>query len=814
MESHLWWHRPVATAIMAASTGLLDNGLPDLVRWNIPGVFALDRDALTYGRKLTYDLHKRGNKMVRDAAVAVGEVPRRFRRSCPEAAAQYKACLAMEESHHARINRGLLLRAQGDLNGALAELNRAVDISPLSLHARAGRALVELELGLAHACAADASAALDSGLAEAVIANALAQSSQLRDGEPRPAPSEAEDLFVVAVVARGLARVLLQDLEGAMADADAAVAVAPNNSLAFAVRALAKLHAADFDGACADAFTAAAAEAEGDTMNAHAALKLFFSGGRKPEGGTVDRLNEMAVDSQRCCFPFCLYLSSLTLCYVGEHARAAQAAGRLLAAMGLGKGKEDGGADDNGGGSGGSGGGGGGGGGRASPLAIKDQGGSPSGSGGGRSPGAGSVDSVGGGGGGANQNQEDEKEESPVACEGWRRAPFAVAAALSARGLALSEAGKHRAGAADFDAALRHAPTDRCAQGNVAWARRHASRGRGAVSSAAARHAELREEAEQLALMYQGCGAVGRGQRGVSALASRMGAAVQAAGYMARMVNHARFLVERHMALRVALAADRDAVRTAVSHLRTAVHAWSGDEVGLTLKYATFFAVGTVPPAKTMDRALDRQLAVRDALELMRYATRSLEAFDLALTRARREYAQMLAMDAELRELNLRLFDEQDDYTSSESEDTEEAAAANPHEFLTLASGKKIRLGGSKKAAVDKEAHQEKLMRKRARAKEREKRRRLRDRPVSPATLRAANKELPMGAIDADTALEMQQHLACAVAFVARAIHHIAPGYGPSVSGTGVVKEGEDEEGGVGAEEEARLLLMSRGHEM
>ena len=209
----------------------------------------------------------------------------------------------MEESHHARINRGLLLRAQGDLHAALAELNRAVDTSPMSLHARANRALVELELGLAHASAADADAALDSGLAEAVIANALAQSSQLREGEPRPAASEAEDLFMVAVLVRGLARVLLQDLAGAMADADAAVAVAPSNSLAFAVRALAKLHAADFDGACADAFAAAVAEAEGDTMHAHAALKLFFAGGKKAEGGTVDRLNELAVDSQRVCFP-------------------------------------------------------------------------------------------------------------------------------------------------------------------------------------------------------------------------------------------------------------------------------------------------------------------------------------------------------------------------------------------------------------------------------------------------------------------------------------------------------------------------------
>ena len=33
---------------------------------------------------------------------------------------------------------------------------------------------------------------------------------------------------------------------------------------------------------------------------------------------------ELAVDSQRCCFPFCLYLSSTTLSYVGEHARAAR----------------------------------------------------------------------------------------------------------------------------------------------------------------------------------------------------------------------------------------------------------------------------------------------------------------------------------------------------------------------------------------------------------------------------------------------------------------------------------------------------------
>ena len=74
--------------------------------------------------------------------------------------------------------------------------------------------------------------------------------------------------LVALCAARGLARVLLQDLGGAMADADAAIAVAPHSSLAFAVRALAKLHAADFDGACADAFTAARCEAEGDTMNA------------------------------------------------------------------------------------------------------------------------------------------------------------------------------------------------------------------------------------------------------------------------------------------------------------------------------------------------------------------------------------------------------------------------------------------------------------------------------------------------------------------------------------------------------------------
>ena len=80
------------------ATGLLDNGLPDLVRWNVPGVYALDRDALTYGRKLTYDLHKRGNKMVRDAAVGVGEIPRRFRRSCPEAAAQYKPVVILQRT--------------------------------------------------------------------------------------------------------------------------------------------------------------------------------------------------------------------------------------------------------------------------------------------------------------------------------------------------------------------------------------------------------------------------------------------------------------------------------------------------------------------------------------------------------------------------------------------------------------------------------------------------------------------------------------------------------------------------------------------
>ncbi|MEK6551225.1 MAG: tetratricopeptide repeat protein [Pseudomonadota bacterium] len=140
------------------------------------------------------------------------------------AIADYTRALEIDPRHvGAYINRGIAKRAKGDLDGAMADYNRALEIDPRHVGAYINRGFAKMHKG-----------DLDGAIADYNHALKL---------DPR---------HVKAYYNRGNAKQVKGDLDGAIADYNRALELDPRRVRAYNNRGVAKRHKGDLDGAIAD----------------------------------------------------------------------------------------------------------------------------------------------------------------------------------------------------------------------------------------------------------------------------------------------------------------------------------------------------------------------------------------------------------------------------------------------------------------------------------------------------------------------------------------------------------------------------------
>ena len=139
--------------------------------------------------------------------------------------------------------RGVVRQARGDLDGAIADYSRSIDIDPRNAHTYCNRANARQAKGDLTGAMADydQSLILDPGLAVAYSGRCLVRKSL---GDIRGAIADCNRAIEIspglaeAYNNRGLARSDLGDLEGAIADYDRALAINPRLAVAYGNRGL------------------------------------------------------------------------------------------------------------------------------------------------------------------------------------------------------------------------------------------------------------------------------------------------------------------------------------------------------------------------------------------------------------------------------------------------------------------------------------------------------------------------------------------------------------------------------------------------
>ena len=155
------------------------------------------------------------------------------------------------------VLEGISKGEQGDLDGAVADFGRAIELDP-------GYALAYLNRGNARSFQGNSEAAiidfdravtLDPGNAEAFYNRGIAKAS-LGDYEAAIADYgsaiERDANHVSAYINRGIMQGVGGDYIGAISDFDRAIELDPNNAAAYSNRGTAKSHMDDHDGAMAD----------------------------------------------------------------------------------------------------------------------------------------------------------------------------------------------------------------------------------------------------------------------------------------------------------------------------------------------------------------------------------------------------------------------------------------------------------------------------------------------------------------------------------------------------------------------------------
>ena len=155
------------------------------------------------------------------------------------------------------VIKGISKAEQGDLDGAVADFGRAIELDP-------GYALAYLNRGNARSFQGNSEAAiidfdravaLDPGNAEAFYNRGITKAS-LGNYEAAVADYssaiERDPNHVSAYINRGIMKGASGDYTGAITDFDCAIELDPNNAAAYSNRGTAKSHIDDHDGAMAD----------------------------------------------------------------------------------------------------------------------------------------------------------------------------------------------------------------------------------------------------------------------------------------------------------------------------------------------------------------------------------------------------------------------------------------------------------------------------------------------------------------------------------------------------------------------------------
>ncbi|HYO88331.1 MAG TPA: tetratricopeptide repeat protein [Candidatus Limnocylindrales bacterium] len=182
------------------------------------------------------------------------------------ARADYDAALALEpRSAIALNNRGVVRLQLGDVPGAIADLDAALERAPEYASARRNRAAAEEALRRAATSEARSAAETHISLALALAHGGLMESALTELGEAL----ELDPSSGSAYHTRARLRAALGDRDGAFEDFEQALALGPGNALAYADRAEMYLAANQWDRAARD-FTRAIRAAPG---NAHYLLR-------------------------------------------------------------------------------------------------------------------------------------------------------------------------------------------------------------------------------------------------------------------------------------------------------------------------------------------------------------------------------------------------------------------------------------------------------------------------------------------------------------------------------------------------------------
>jgi tetratricopeptide (TPR) repeat protein len=191
------------------------------------------------------------------------------------------------------LNRGSARGFNGDVNGAIADFGRAIELNPKSVSAIYNRGISKLQKGDYDGAIGDLSRAIELSPNTADYYNDRGL-AKLRKGDSDGAIADftrAIEVDVGNAVAyrnRAVAKNLKKDADGALADYDRAIELDPKNAGAFNNRGMLKKAKGDLDGAIAD-FTSAielndkfaiayknrgdAKQAKGDTAGANEDLK-------------------------------------------------------------------------------------------------------------------------------------------------------------------------------------------------------------------------------------------------------------------------------------------------------------------------------------------------------------------------------------------------------------------------------------------------------------------------------------------------------------------------------------------------------------
>jgi tetratricopeptide (TPR) repeat protein len=159
------------------------------------------------------------------------------------------------------LNRGSARSFNGDVNGAIADFGRAIELNPKSVSAIYNRGISKLQKGDYDGAIGDLSRAIELSPNTADYYNDRGL-AKLRKGDSDGAIADftrAIELDVGNAVAyrnRAVAKNIKKDADGALADYDRAIELDPKNAGAFNNRGMIKKAKGDLDGAIAD-FTSA-----------------------------------------------------------------------------------------------------------------------------------------------------------------------------------------------------------------------------------------------------------------------------------------------------------------------------------------------------------------------------------------------------------------------------------------------------------------------------------------------------------------------------------------------------------------------------